>query len=44
MASLKVEICLKKKKPTPSRNISLLSLRKSEQKALHNEKFYLERL
>ena len=33
MASLKVEICLKKKKPTPSTNIPLLSYRKSEQLA-----------
>ena len=32
MASWKVEICLKKKKPTPSANIPLLSYRKSEQK------------
>ena len=32
MASLKVEICLKKKKPTPSTNIPLLSYRKSKQK------------
>ena len=32
MASKKVEICLKKKKPTPSTNIPLLSHRKSEQK------------
>ena len=32
MASYKVEICLKKKKPTPSTNIPLLSYRKSEQK------------
>ena len=31
MASLKVEICLKKKKPTPSTNIPLLLHRKSEQ-------------
>ena len=31
MASSKVEICLKKKKPTPSTNIPLLSDRKSEQ-------------
>ena len=33
MASLKVEICLKKKKPTPSTNIPLLSNRKSEQQS-----------
>ena len=32
MASYKVEICLKKKKPTPSTNIPLFSYRKSEQK------------
>ena len=32
MASQKVEICLKKKKPTPITNIPLLSCRKSEQK------------
>ena len=32
MASLKVEICLKKK-TTPSTNIPLLSLRKSEQQS-----------
>ena len=32
MASYKVETCLKKKKPTPSTNIPLLSYRKSEQK------------
>ena len=31
MASYKVEICLKKKKPTPSTNIPLLSYQKSEQ-------------
>ena len=31
MASIKVEVCLKKKKPTPSTNIPLLSYRKSEQ-------------
>ena len=31
MARLKVEICLKKKKPTPSTNIPSLSFRKSEQ-------------
>ena len=31
-ASWKVEICLKKKKPTPSTNIPLLSYQKSEQK------------
>ena len=37
MASQKVEICLKKKKPTPTTNIPLLSYRKSEQKqALSN--------
>ena len=31
MASQKVQICLKKKEPTPSTNIPLLSYRKSEQ-------------
>ena len=31
MASSKVEICLKKKKSSPSTNIPLLSYRKSEQ-------------
>ena len=31
MASSKVEICLKKKTPTPSTNIPLLSYRNSEQ-------------
>ena len=31
MVSQKVEICLKKKNPTPSTNIPLLSYRKSEQ-------------
>ena len=34
MASQKVEICQKKKKSTPSTNIPLLSLRKSEQKSV----------
>ena len=31
MASWKVEICLKKKKPTPITNIPLISFWKSEQ-------------
>ena len=34
MASQKVEICLKKKKPTSITNIPLLSFRKSEQQRL----------
>ena len=39
MASSKGEICLKKKKPTPSTNIPLLSYRKSEQKASNSYKY-----
>ena len=41
MASLKVEICLKKKKPTPSTNIPLLSLKVGTKKThLRKSLFY----